>query len=307
MSSSSSDASLGANIPLSFAKDFIRTPEKFDTVPDVPDLTVAAVPPVAQQPLGKEESFGIQIEDDLTIVHEEGPPADSALADEIKAAADAEAAEAPEVPESKAEVSEELPAAKKPSTKGSGALAYNKASSGKAGIANDKTVEFTETPFMPKMANETLKAQLGNAAWKLFHTILARYPDKPSKQEKSTLAQYIQLFAQVYPCGDCARHFQKLLKKYPPQIGSRKTAALWGCDIHNKVNDRLKKPIYDCTTILEDYDCGCGDDEKEADSTLGAGKSMDKIRKTGDSKSESLKHLKDIKIDEKEEKLQLGG
>ena len=83
-------------------------------------------------------------------------------------------------------------------------------------------LEFTETPFMPKMANETLKAQLGNAAWKLFHTILARYPDKPSKQERLTLQQYILLFAQVYPCGDCARHFQQLLAKFPPQTGSCK-------------------------------------------------------------------------------------
>lgn len=151
--------------------------------------------------------------------------------------------------------------------------------------------DFTETPFMPKMANETLKAQLGNAAWRLFHTILARYPDKPSQQEQSTLSQYIHLFAQVYPCGDCARHFQQLLTKYPPQTASRKNAALWGCHIHNKVNDRLGKPEYDCTTILEDYDCGCGNDEKEEDKTLGNG-SIDSLRK--------------IKVTEKE-KPQRGG
>ncbi|ABN64495.2 predicted protein [Scheffersomyces stipitis CBS 6054] len=154
---------------------------------------------------------------------------------------------------------------------------------------------FTETPFMPKMADETLKAQLGNAAWKLFHTILARYPDKPSKQEQATLKQYINLFAQVYPCGDCARHFRKLLNKYPPQTSSRKNAALWGCDIHNKVNTRLNKPIYDCTNILEDYDCGCGEDEKEADFTLG--------NKT----KEAKEHLNNIIISEKEEEPQLGG
>ncbi|ODV68479.1 hypothetical protein HYPBUDRAFT_151931 [Hyphopichia burtonii NRRL Y-1933] len=153
-------------------------------------------------------------------------------------------------------------------------------------------IQITETPFMPKMANETLKAQLGNAAWKLFHTILARYPDKPSQQEQSTLNTYIQLFGQVYPCGDCARHFQHLLKKFPPQVGSRKTAALWGCDIHNKVNEKLHKSQYDCTTILEDYDCGCGGDEQEKDFTLG---------------NESIDHVRNIKVDEKEDKLQLGG
>lgn len=140
----------------------------------------------------------------------------------------------------------------------------------------------TETPFMPKMANETLKAQLGNSAWHLLHTVMARFPEHPTLDQKSTLRQFVYLFAQVYPCGDCARHFQTLLEKYPPQVHSRKTAALWGCHIHNKVNEGLGKNEYDCTTILEDYDCGCGDDEK-ADMSLG---------------SESLEHLKQISVDE---------
>ncbi|GBL49042.1 hypothetical protein ACI3LY_004357 [Candidozyma auris] len=163
-----------------------------------------------------------------------------------------------------------------------------------ADVTNSKAQsvgEFTEQPFMPKMANETLKAQLGNSAWHLLHTVLARYPEKPNEQQKATLKQYIHLFAQVYPCGDCARHFQGLLSKYPPQVSSRKNAALWGCDIHNKVNERLKKPIYDCSNILEDYDCGCGSDEKEADATLGG---------------ESVDHLRQIKVDEKENKA-IGG
>lgn len=144
-----------------------------------------------------------------------------------------------------------------------------------------------ETPFMPKMANETLKAQLGNSAWRLFHTILARYPKKPTELQKTTLDQYIKLFAQVYPCGDCARHFQQLLLKYPPQVSSRQNAAMWGCMIHNKVNDRLKKPIYDCTTILEDYDCGCAKDEEDED-------------------NETKNHLNNIKVDQIEG-LQKGG
>lgn len=97
----------------------------------------------------------------------------------------------------------------------------------------------------------------------LFHTILARYPDEPSTVQRDTLEQYIHLFAQVYPCGDCARHFVKLLEQYPPQTSSRQTAAMWGCHIHNKVNDRLGHEIYDCTNILEDYDCGCGKDEQD--------------------------------------------
>ncbi|CAH6720770.1 FAD-linked sulfhydryl oxidase Erv2p [[Candida] jaroonii] len=148
--------------------------------------------------------------------------------------------------------------------------------------------QVVEEAFMPKMANETLKAQLGNSSWRLLHTILARYPETPSKEQQMVLKQFITLFAQIYPCGDCARHFQKLLEKFPPQISSRKTAALWGCHIHNKVNDRLGKEMYDCTTILTDYDCGCGDDENELDITLGG---------------KSLNNLNGIEIDEEVQQL----
>lgn len=119
-----------------------------------------------------------------------------------------------------------------------------------------------DIPFMPKMGNETIKAELGRSTWRLLHTILSRYPKEPNFKERKYLKQFIESFAQVYPCGDCARHFIKLITKYPPQINSRKNAAMWGCFIHNQVNLRLGKEEYDCSTILEDYDCGCGVDEE---------------------------------------------
>ncbi|EGW30023.1 uncharacterized protein SPAPADRAFT_63641 [Spathaspora passalidarum NRRL Y-27907] len=156
---------------------------------------------------------------------------------------------------------------------------------------SDSKKDMTEVPFMPKMGNATLRAELGRSTWKLFHTILARYPEKPNNLERKTLETFIQLFAQVYPCGDCARHFTGLLAKYPPQTTSRKAAALWGCDVHNKVNEKLHKPEYDCSKILTDYDCGCGEDEKAPDYTLG-NQSMDKLR--------------NIDVDEKADTLQMG-
>ncbi|KAJ9148781.1 Sulfhydryl oxidase [Coniochaeta hoffmannii] len=112
----------------------------------------------------------------------------------------------------------------------------------------------------PKLENATAKAELGRASWKLFHTMMARFPEKPTDDEKLALKTYITLFARLYPCGDCARHFQQLLAKYPPQVGGRNAASGWACFVHNEVNKRLKKPEFDCTKL--DYDCGCGEDEK---------------------------------------------
>ncbi|CCG80838.1 Putative uncharacterized protein [Taphrina deformans PYCC 5710] len=113
-------------------------------------------------------------------------------------------------------------------------------------------------PVMGKLLNETLKADLGRHAWFLFHTVLSRYPDTPTPGEREDLVQYVRYFTKLYPCGDCASHFQTVLERMPVQSSSRVAAAQWGCAVHNVVNARLGKQAYDCSGILEDYDCGCG-------------------------------------------------
>jgi FAD-linked sulfhydryl oxidase len=117
--------------------------------------------------------------------------------------------------------------------------------------------------IMDPLRNETLKAELGRAAWKLFHTTMAHFPEKPSEDESSALKKYIHLFARLYPCGECASHFQQILKKWPPQASSRSAAAAWGCHVHNEVNKSKGKPIFDCANIGGLYDCGCGSDEED--------------------------------------------
>jgi len=133
-----------------------------------------------------------------------------------------------------------------------------------------ESVLFGES-IAPKLENATLKAELGRASWKLFHTMMARFPEKPSADDSLALKNYIHLFARLYPCGECAAHFRKLLQKYPPQVNSRNNAAGWACLVHNEVNRRLKKADFDCSKIGDFYDCGCGDEKKggaDGDSSL---------------------------------------
>ncbi|KAF8236068.1 hypothetical protein L208DRAFT_1391520 [Tricholoma matsutake] len=113
--------------------------------------------------------------------------------------------------------------------------------------------------IMPKLGNETAKATLGRAAWKLMHTMTLRFPEKPTSEERDALTAYFHLTARLYPCGECAEEFQSLLKKYPPQTSSRSAAALWLCSLHNEINKRLRKPVFDCAALDGEYDCGCGD------------------------------------------------
>lgn len=54
-------------------------------------------------------------------------------------------------------------------------------------------------PIMGAMTNETIRAEVGRASWKLFHTILTKYPQKPTPHERETLSSYIHLFSRVYP------------------------------------------------------------------------------------------------------------
>lgn len=131
-----------------------------------------------------------------------------------------------------------------------------------AGLTTTASDVSTGHAIMSKLGNETAKAELGRAAWMLFHTTMARFPDTPTADESKALKEYIHLFARLYPCGECATHFQQILKKYPPQVSSRSTAAAWACFVHNEVNISKGKPIFDCANIGDWYDCGCAEDEK---------------------------------------------
>ncbi|KAF2265593.1 hypothetical protein CC78DRAFT_444802, partial [Lojkania enalia] len=115
----------------------------------------------------------------------------------------------------------------------------------------------------PKLGNATAKAELGRAAWKLLHTTFARFPEKPTDDEKEALRSFVHLFQRLYPCGECAEHFGTVLVKYPPQVHSRSAAAMWGCYVHNIVNQRLHKPEFNCEDIGDAYDCGCAEDDEE--------------------------------------------
>lgn len=121
----------------------------------------------------------------------------------------------------------------------------------------------------PKLGNETEKAELGRAAWKLFHTTMARFPDRPTADESAALRSYVLLFARLYPCGECAGHFQQILTKFPPQVSSRTTAAAWACHVHNEVNRSLAKEIFDCSKIGDFYHCGCAEDDVDGPSGSG--------------------------------------
>ncbi len=55
-----------------------------------------------------------------------------------------------------------------------------------------------------------------------------------------------------------------MLQKYPVQANSREELMDYLCGLHNKVNERLHKPQFDCKLARTKWsDCGC--DSKDVD------------------------------------------
>ncbi|KAG6856398.1 hypothetical protein H0H87_005016 [Tephrocybe sp. NHM501043] len=138
---------------------------------------------------------------------------------------------------------------------------------GEGGVEKSLPRPPVDTPTAPShvIQGKVIMPKLGNATAK--HTMTLRFPEKPTSDERSALNSYFHLTARLYPCGECAEEFQMLLKKFPPQTASRRSASLWLCSLHNEVNKRLNKPIFDCAHLDDEYDCGCGDSPIKKTST----------------------------------------
>ena len=51
----------------------------------------------------------------------------------------------------------------------------------------------------------------------------------------------------LYPCSWCALHLSENLKLHPPDVSGRAALSKWLCERHNDVNERLGKPLFDCS------------------------------------------------------------
>lgn len=94
---------------------------------------------------------------------------------------------------------------------------------------------------------------LGNSTWIFLHTMCAYYPDKPTQQQQQLMIQFIHSLGEFFPCHNCARHLRQYIKQHPIQCDSKQSLSLWFCNMHNDVNKRLNKPLYDCNDLERQY------------------------------------------------------
>eukprot|EP00882_Tetradesmus_deserticola_P004258 GHRQ01004498.1.p2 GENE.GHRQ01004498.1~~GHRQ01004498.1.p2 ORF type:complete len:156 (+),score=80.00 GHRQ01004498.1:27-470(+) len=115
----------------------------------------------------------------------------------------------------------------------------------------------------------TSKEDLGRATWTLLHTLAAQLPEHPTRQQQRDARQLVDSLTRIYPCADCAKHFQELVRRDPPVVSSGPDFAVWLCRTHNAVNRRLGKPAFNCDLVAARWaplDC---DEHNSCDMTVG--------------------------------------
>eukprot|EP01024_Parvocaulis_polyphysoides_P031674 TRINITY_DN28551_c0_g1_i2.p1 TRINITY_DN28551_c0_g1~~TRINITY_DN28551_c0_g1_i2.p1 ORF type:complete len:232 (-),score=23.56 TRINITY_DN28551_c0_g1_i2:164-784(-) len=120
------------------------------------------------------------------------------------------------------------------------------------------------TPFSVVSQDE-----LGRSTWTFMHTLAAQFPEKPTRQQQKDTKQLLQCMAKMYPCAECAAHFQKIVSDNPPRVGNGRELRQWTCEVHNTVNRSLGKPVFNCSLIESRWaslDC---DDKSACDLTIG--------------------------------------
>lgn len=92
---------------------------------------------------------------------------------------------------------------------------------------------------------------LGKNTWAFLHSVAANYPEEPSNEHKEAIKKLVEAFKVLYPPEKCRLNFVKKVESERFDItknyNSKKDLINYFCDIHNSVNQELKKPLFDCS------------------------------------------------------------
>ena len=62
--------------------------------------------------------------------------------------------------------------------------------------------------------------------------------------DPAALQALVSLFPAILPCGTCGVHFAEVINDNPlPETDDTDALFKWSVDVHNTVNERLKKPL----------------------------------------------------------------
>ena len=85
----------------------------------------------------------------------------------------------------------------------------------------------------------------GPKFWFFLHTISLTYPNYPNTITKKKYYEFIQNLPLFLPIEEIATDFSKLLDQFPiqPYLDNKESFIKWVWFIHNKINEKLEKPM----------------------------------------------------------------
>ena len=96
----------------------------------------------------------------------------------------------------------------------------------------------------------------GPGAWTFLHTVSFNYPTNPSDIQKRYYKDFFENLQNILPCPKCAHHYGHNINKYSldDALESKDKLIKWLIDIHNEVNKKNNKKIYNYKEVIEIYD-----------------------------------------------------
>ncbi len=91
--------------------------------------------------------------------------------------------------------------------------------------------------------------QYGNAMWKLVHSYTASMPEKLTRVDKIKLRQTISDLISHYPCENCRKHWNTMIKENKPTYNTNEEAFKYYCNNHNHISESNGKPKEDCDAL----------------------------------------------------------
>jgi hypothetical protein len=91
--------------------------------------------------------------------------------------------------------------------------------------------------------------------WFFLHTLAMTYPKYPNDVTKKKYYEFIQNLPLFIPVEQVSKEFAYLIDKYPiaPYLDNRDTFIKWMHFIHNKINEKLEKPLMSLNDFLVQY------------------------------------------------------
>lgn len=91
--------------------------------------------------------------------------------------------------------------------------------------------------------------------WFFLHTIAISYPERPNDVTKKKYYEFIMNLPLFIPVESIGNDFSKLLDKYPVSayLDSRDSLVRWFHFIHNKINQKLEKPVISLNEFYTKY------------------------------------------------------